>query len=75
MQSVKFNSWIRNSLAGLPILLIWMVGSEREARAYADPGTGTMIVQMLAAAIAGGFFYIRRFTNWLKLGKRKVTEE
>jgi len=52
-----------------------MIGSEKEARAYTDPGTGTMIFQMLAAALAGSFFYIRKFTTWLKPGKKKDSEE
>jgi hypothetical protein len=52
-----------------------MIGSEKEAGAYADPGTGTMIFQMLAATLAGSFFYIRKFTTWLKPGKKKDSEE
>jgi hypothetical protein len=75
MKSKQVCSWIGNSLAGVPILVLWLVGSEKEASAYADPGTGTMIFQMLAAAFAGSFFYIRKFTTWLKPGKKKDTEE
>jgi len=75
MRSERVCLWIRNSLAGVPFLVLWMIGSEKEARAYTDPGTGTMIFQMLAAALAGSFFYIRKFTTWLKPGKKKDSEE
>jgi hypothetical protein len=75
MRSERVCLWIRNSLAGVPLLVLWMIGSEKEAGAYADPGTGTMIFQMLAATLAGSFFYIRKFTTWLKPGKKKDSEE
>jgi hypothetical protein len=75
MRPETVRSWIRNSLAGVPILVLWIVGSEKEARAYADPGTGAMVLQMLAAALAGSFFYVRKFTTWLKPGKKKDSEE
>jgi hypothetical protein len=44
------------------------------AYAYIDPGTGTMVLQMMAAAVAAGLFYLRNIRVWvmrhLKLGKR-----
>jgi hypothetical protein len=50
----------------LPLLLILLIGTEREARAYTDPGTGAMIWQMLVAGFVGAAFYFRRFTTWFK---------
>jgi hypothetical protein len=41
-------------------------GTEREAHAYTDPGSGMLIWQMLLAAFAGAMFYFRRFTTWFK---------
>ena len=39
-----------------------LVGS---AHAYIDPGTGTMLLQMIGAMIAAGLFYLRGARLWL----------
>ena len=36
-----------------------------DAQAYIDPGTGSMFIQSLVAAIAGGLFALK--TYWYKL--------
>jgi hypothetical protein len=36
------------------------------ASAYVDPGTGTMIWQMAAAAVIGSLFYVKRAVVWMK---------
>lgn len=40
------------------------------AMAYVDPGTGSMLVQMTIAAVAGAVFYFRQFRtmvfNWVR---------
>jgi nitrate/nitrite transporter NarK len=54
-----------------PLLLVLLIGTEREARAYTDPGTGAMIWQMLVAGFVGAAFYFRRFTTWFKKKGRK----
>lgn len=33
------------------------------AYAYIDPGTGTMLLQLIGAAVAGALFYFRNFKN------------
>lgn len=44
------------------------------ALAYLDPGSGSLIVQMLIAAVVGGGLLLRAF--WSKLtGKSKKTED
>jgi hypothetical protein len=53
-------------LLGLPVLLFLLFASEREARAYTDPGSGALIWQMLMASFVGAAFYFRKFTSWLK---------
>ena len=70
MNSKRLSVWMRSSLAGLPILLILLAGSEREASAYTDPGTGALILQMLAAGFVSAIFYVRKFTNWFKPKKK-----
>jgi hypothetical protein len=32
---------------------------ERQAKAYVDPGSGLLTLQMMAASAAGGFFFLR----------------
>jgi len=59
-------SW-RFSAARLAFLLALLsFGTEREAFAYTDPGSGMLIWQMLLAAFAGAMFYFRRVTAWFK---------
>ena len=70
MNSQRLSVWLRSSLAGLPLLLILLAGSEREASAYTDPGTGALILQMLAAGFVSAIFYVRKFTNWFKPKKK-----
>lgn len=55
----------------LVILLIALaLACEKPAVAYADPGSGTMAVQLLASIFIGGLFYVRKFTSRLKKEKR-----
>jgi hypothetical protein len=37
-----------------------------DAHAYIDPGSGTLLLQMLAASIVGALFYFRAFTTWVR---------
>jgi len=53
-------------LLGMPVLLLLLFASEREARAYTDPGSGALIWQMLVAGLVGAAFYVRKFTSWLR---------
>jgi len=55
----------------LALVAVLLIGMEREARAYTDPGTGAMIWQMLVAGVVGAAFYFRRFTTWFKNKGRK----
>jgi hypothetical protein len=70
VNSKTYSVWLRNSAKALPILLILLAGSEREASAYTDPGTGALILQMLAAGFVSAIFYVRKFTNWFKPKKK-----
>ena len=55
---------------GILTLLVLLAGMEQKASAYADPGSGTLILQMLAAAFVSGVFYVRKFTNWFRPRKK-----
>ena len=60
-----------NSFQIMPLRIIFLVAlamfaTEREARAYTDPGTGALIWQMMVAGIVGVGFYFRRITGWFR---------
>ena len=62
---------IRNIGQALPVFLLLSFATEREARAYTDPGTGAMIWQMLAAGAVGVIFYFRKFLAQFKPKKKE----
>ncbi|MGD0771798.1 MAG: hypothetical protein ABSC05_03140 [Candidatus Solibacter sp.] len=53
-------------LRALFLVALAMFATQREARAYTDPGTGALIWQMLLAGLVGVGFYFRRITSWFK---------
>ena len=60
---LRFLSWEQEVLLRLLALgqiagIILMI--ETPARAYVDPGTGLLTLQMLGASVAGGLFMLRR---------------
>ena len=62
---------IRNIGQALPVLLLLSFATEREARAYTDPGTGAMIWQMVAAGTVSVIFYFRKFLTRFKPKKKE----
>ncbi|HVX67314.1 MAG TPA: hypothetical protein VHA11_11960 [Bryobacteraceae bacterium] len=69
-----FLSWSGDALRALPFVLGLLFVFRREASAYTDPGTGTLIWQMLAAGFVGLMFYLRKFTTWFR-AKKKDTKD
>ncbi len=61
-------------MLALPFLLGLLLATSGEAKAYADPGSGALIWQMLAAGFVGFMFYIRKFTTWFKARKRDTKD-
>jgi hypothetical protein len=49
----------------LLVLLIVLLGSEKQALAYTDPGTGALALQMFLATLVGAMYYGRRLLRWL----------
>lgn len=49
----------------LMLLAIWIV-SAPNAYAYIDPGSGTLLWQLLLAGMFGAIFWIHRLRLWLK---------
>ncbi|MFY9611627.1 MAG: hypothetical protein WAU45_23815 [Blastocatellia bacterium] len=53
-----------------------LIAAQTSVYAYADPGSGTLIWQILLAASFGVMFYLRRIIGWLrglKSGKQNST--
>lgn len=55
------HSNVRVARARMALLAVLSISSVTPALAYVDPGTGSMLVQMGLAAIAGTLFYFRQF--------------
>ena len=55
MRNAPRIGWSRR-LAAAVVLTVGVAGS---AQAYIDPGTGSMLLQMIGAGIAGAIFYFR----------------
>jgi hypothetical protein len=43
-----------------------LIATQSPAYAYADPGSGTLIWQILLAASFGVMFYLRRMIGWFR---------
>jgi len=54
----------------LILTLIYVLGWTPDAQAYLDPGTGSMVLQLLMASFLGFLFtlktYWRKFKNFIK---------
>jgi hypothetical protein len=57
---------LNQSLRAIFLVALAMFATEREARAYTDPGTGALLWQMMVAGLVGVGFYFRRITGWFK---------
>jgi len=55
-------------------LLVLVMAVPQPAAAYVDPGSGAMIWQILAAALFGSLFRIKRITGWIRARFRKVED-
>jgi hypothetical protein len=55
-------------------ILVFLIATQARVHAYTDPGSGSLILQMLLAASFGALFYLRRVINWVRgLKSRKPT--
>ncbi len=53
----------------ITVLLLLLAGAS-QAKAYADPGSGSLIVQLLAASFVGALFFFRKFLALFKRRKK-----
>ena len=70
---------LRRFMNGAGALCVLMA-TTRDAHAYVDPGTGAMILQIIAAVAAGAMFYFRelrdKIASWYsRLTSRSATKK
>jgi hypothetical protein len=58
---------VRRCVGGLFFLALLTMAVPQKASAYVDPGTGSMLWQMAAAALIGSLFYLRRVAGWVRI--------
>lgn len=66
-----FRSNARPILRLLALAAAGVVLFERDAHAYADPGSGALLWQAMLAVFFSSLFYVRRFINWFNSRKHK----
>jgi hypothetical protein len=66
MHKTSAKPFLNLPLRAIFLIALAMFATEREARAYTDPGTGALIWQMMVAGLVGVGFYFRRITGWFK---------
>lgn len=54
------------TLASILFLLLLAMAVPQRASAYIDPGSGSMIWQLAAAAVFGALFQIKRIAGWFR---------
>ena len=54
------------------LVILVLLAFPRDSHAYIDPGSGFIMLQVLAAGAIGGFFAFKNF--WLNLFRRKKPE-
>ena len=54
------------------VVLGLLLMGERVASAYADPGSGALLWQILVAGFVGALFYLRRFLDKFRDRTRRV---
>jgi hypothetical protein len=59
------------SIQQFAFALLLLLAFAREARAYMDPGSGTLIWQGFLATFVGGLFYVRRLVARFKRSGRE----
>jgi hypothetical protein len=56
---------------GGAVLLFLLVACERDLKAYADPGSGALIWQVLVAGAIGFLYYFRKIVAFFRKKDRK----
>jgi hypothetical protein len=66
MHKPPAKKYLNLPLRAVLLIALAMFATEREARAYTDPGSGALIWQMAVAGLVGVSFYFRRITAWFR---------
>lgn len=65
----KLRRMLGAGLAGMLLLLSFLLASPSAAYGYVDPGSGSFVYQAVYAVFIGGIFYFRKFIGRI-FGKR-----
>lgn len=57
--------FLRSAARSLSHAILFMGATVPAAHAYIDPGTGSMLLQLLGAGVAAALFYVRSWRTWL----------
>jgi hypothetical protein len=68
-----FGSGCLRALQVLTAGVLLLSAFQRVAFSYTDPGSGALILQMLAASFVGAVFYFRKILRWFKTGRKGTT--
>jgi hypothetical protein len=52
------------------LLTVLLVATERNLQAYADPGSGALIWQVLVAGFVGALYYVRKIAEFFRRKNR-----
>ena len=55
------------------LALVLLIATQPRVHAYTDPGSGTLVWQLLVAASFGVMFYLRRIVSWVRGLRGKET--
>ncbi len=62
-------------VTGILQVIALVFAFEKPAYAYADPGSGLLLLQIVSSTVAGGIFILRaRLRKLFRLGKNKPEE-
>jgi hypothetical protein len=65
---------MRNSCShGRIFFLLFLAAllSEQPLKAYVDPGSGAMYLQVILGGLLGGLFHLRKVTKWIRRSKKQ----
>jgi len=58
--------WVLSGTYSSLSIALLLMATPQPAHAYVDPGSGAMIWQILAAAVIGSLFYVRKVFKWVR---------
>ena len=63
------DSSVPQRITRLPVLALALIGLSQQLYGYTDPGSGTLLIQLISAMALGGLFYLHKLVRFFR-GKR-----